>query len=235
MEPPMSDGQVLSQSQPTERTRVRRLSERGFYDPTTLHAILDEGLVCHVGFVADGQPYVIPTLYVRDGDTVYFHGSTGSRTMRVLAAGTAVCLTVTLVDGLVLARSVFHHSANYRSVVVLGRAEPVLDDAEKDRVLRLLVEHVVPGRTAEARGPDARELAATAVLGVQLDEASAKIRNGPAADDEEDYELPVWAGVLPLGIAVGEPRPDDRLHHSAPQVPGYVTAWGGDRVARSGR
>ncbi len=231
----MSDGQVLSQSRPTERTRVRRLSERGFYDPATLYAILDEGLVCHVGFVADGQPYVIPTLYVRDGDTVYFHGSTGGRTMRALAEGAAVCLTVTLVDGLVLARSVFHHSANYRSVVVLGRAEPVLDDAEKDRVLRLLVEHVVPGRTAEARGPDAKELAATAVLGLKLDEASAKIRNGPPADDEEDYELPVWAGVLPLGIAVGEPWPDDHPRHPAPPVPKYVTAWGGDRVTRSGR
>jgi uncharacterized protein len=235
MERPMSDGQVLSQSPPTERTRVRRLSERGHYDPAMLAAILDEGLVCHVGFVVDGQPYVIPTLYVRDGDTVYFHGSTGSRTMRVLAEGTAVCLTVTLVDGLVLARSVFHHSANYRSVMVLGRAEPVLDDAEKDRVLRLLVEHVVPGRTADARDPDAKELAATAVLGLKIDEASAKIRTGPAKDDEEDHELPVWAGVLPLGVAVGEPLPDERLHPEALSVPAYVSGWGGDRVTRPGR
>jgi nitroimidazol reductase NimA-like FMN-containing flavoprotein (pyridoxamine 5'-phosphate oxidase superfamily) len=232
VELPMSDGQAVYQ--PTERTRVRRLAERGSYDRATVHAILDEGLVCHVGFVVDGQPYVIPTLYVRDGDTLYFHGSTGSRTMRALAAGADVCLTVTLVDGLVLARSVFHHSANYRSVLVLGRAEPVLDDAGKDRVLRLLVEHVVPGRTADARGPNPRELAATAVLGLRLDEASAKVRNGPPVDDEEDHALPVWAGVLPLGIAVGTPLPDDRLHDGLP-VPPYLAGWGCDRVARSSR
>ncbi len=210
--------------QPTGRTSVRRLVERGRYDRATVHAILDEGLVCHVGFVAGGQPYVIPTLYVRDGETVYFHGSTGSRTLRALAAGADVCLTVTLLDGLVLARSVFHHSANYRSVMVLGRAEPVEGTAERERVLRLLVEHVVPGRGAEARGPNAKELAATAVLALPLDEVSAKVRSGPPGDEEEDYELPVWAGVLPLGLEVGAPVADPRLSAEL-GPPGYVTGY----------
>jgi nitroimidazol reductase NimA-like FMN-containing flavoprotein (pyridoxamine 5'-phosphate oxidase superfamily) len=208
----------------TDRTTVRRLAERGRYDRETVHGILDEGLVCHVGFVADGQPYVIPTLYARDGDTLYFHGSTGSRTMRTLARGAEVCLTVTLVDGLVLARSVFHHSANYRSVVVLGRARPVEDPGEKDRVLRLLVEHVVPGRGADARGPSAKELAATAVLALPLDEVSAKVRSGPAADEEEDYDLPVWAGVLPLGLQPAAPVADPRLLPGL-TPPAYVTSY----------
>ncbi len=210
--------------QPTDRTSVRRLGERGRYDRATVHGILDEGLVCHVGFVAGGQPYVIPTLYVRDGETLYFHGSTGSRTLRALTAGADVCLTVTLLDGLVLARSVFHHSVDFRSVMVLGRAEPVRDTTEKRRALRLLVEHVVPGRSADARGPNAKELAATAVLALPLDEVSAKVRSGPPGDEEEDYGLPVWAGVLPLALQAGTPVPDPRLGAGL-GPPAYVTGY----------
>ncbi len=210
--------------QPTDRTSVRRLGERGRYDRATVHGILDEGLVCHVGFVAGGQPYVIPTLYVRDGETLYFHGSTGSRTLRALTAGADVCLTVTLLDGLVLARSVFHHSVDFRSVMVLGRAEPVRDTTEKRRALRLLVEHVVPGRSADARGPNAKELAATAVLALPLDEVSAKVRSGPPGDEEEDYGLPVWAGVLPLALQAGTPVPDPRLAAGL-GPPAYVTGY----------
>jgi nitroimidazol reductase NimA-like FMN-containing flavoprotein (pyridoxamine 5'-phosphate oxidase superfamily) len=208
--------------QATERTRVRRLPERAAYDRETVHAILDEGFVCHVGFVADGQPYVIPTGYARAGESLYLHGSTGSRLG--LRPGMPVCVTVTLLDGLVLARSAFHHSMNYRSVTVLGRTRPVTDPGEKEAALRAFVEHVVPGRSDEVRGGDGRELAATAVLAVPLEEVSAKVRTGPPKDDEEDHALPVWAGVLPLALVPGDPVPDDRLDPAVP-VPPHVAAW----------
>jgi nitroimidazol reductase NimA-like FMN-containing flavoprotein (pyridoxamine 5'-phosphate oxidase superfamily) len=208
--------------QATERTRVRRLPERAAYDRETVHAILDEGFVCHVGFVADGQPYVIPTGYARAGENLYLHGSTGSRLG--LRPGMPVCVTVTLLDGLVLARSAFHHSMNYRSVTVLGRTRPVTDPGEKEAALRAFVEHVVPGRSDEVRGGDGRELAATAVLAVPLEEVSAKVRTGPPKDDEEDYALPVWAGVLPLALVPGDPVPDDRLDPAVP-VPPHVAVW----------
>jgi hypothetical protein len=208
--------------QPTERTRVRRLPERAAYDRETVHAILDEGFVCHVGFVADGQPYVLPTGYARAGETLYLHGSAGSRLG--LRPGMPVCVTVTLVDGLVLARSAFHHSMNYRSVTVLGRTRPVTDPGEKDAALRAFVEHVVPGRSDEVRGGDRRELAATAVLAMPIEEVSAKVRTGPPKDDEQDHALPVWAGVLPLALAPGSPVPDARLDPAVP-VPSYVTGW----------
>jgi len=216
--------------QATERTRLRRLPERGVYDRETVHAILDEGFVCHVGFVVDGQPYVIPTGYVRAGETLYLHGSTGSRLG--LRPGDPVCVTVTLLDGLVLARSAFHHSMNYRSVTVLGRTRLVTDPREKDAALRAFVEHVVPGRSDEIRGGDRRELAATAVLAVPLGEVSAKVRRGDPKDDEEDYSLPVWSGVLPLELVPGSPVPDARLDPAIP-VPSYVTAW--DRQAARGQ
>jgi uncharacterized protein len=208
--------------QRTERTQVRRLPERGAYDRATVHAILDEGFICHVGFVVDGQPYVVPTGYARIGETIYLHGSTGSRLG--LRPGMDVCVTVTLLDGLVLARSAFHHSMNYRSVMAIGRTRPVTDPAQKDAALRALVDHIVPGRSAAVRGADRRELAATAVLALPLDEVSAKVRTGPPIDDEPDYALPIWAGVLPLRQVADPPVADDRLD-PALAVPAHVAGW----------
>ena len=208
--------------QPTDQTRLRRLPERGAYDRATVHAILDEGFICHVGFVVDGQPYVIPTGYARVGETIYLHGSTGSRLG--LRPGMDVCVTVTLLDGLVLARSAFHHSMNFRSVMALGRTRAVRDLEEKETALRALVEHIIPGRSDEVRGADRRELAATAVLALPLDEVSAKVRTGPPIDDEPDYALPIWAGVLPLRQVADPPAADDRLD-PALAVPAHVAGW----------
>jgi uncharacterized protein len=201
---------------------VRRLPERGAYDRATVHAILDEGFVCHVAFTIDGQPYALPTGYARVGETIYLHGSSGSRLG--LRPGMPVCITVTLLDGLVLARAAFHHSLNYRSAMVLGRTRLVTDPDEKDAALSALVEHIVPGRGAEVRPANARELAATAVLAVPLEEASAKVRHGDPVDEEPDYELPVWAGVLPLALTPGAPLPDPRLDSAIP-APSHVAAW----------
>lgn len=205
----------------TERTRVRRLAERGRYESETIHAILDEALICHVGFVVDAQPVVIPTIHWRDGDTLYFHGSAASRMLRSLRDGVDACVTVTLLDGLVLARSAFHHSMNYRSVVVFGKAREVRED-EKVRVLDSLVEHVVRGRSKEIRPPNLKELRQTLVLALPIDEASAKIRTGGPVDDEEDYALPVWAGVLPLTLTPGEPVADRGV---TGEVPGYLREY----------
>jgi nitroimidazol reductase NimA-like FMN-containing flavoprotein (pyridoxamine 5'-phosphate oxidase superfamily) len=207
---------------PTERTRVRRLPERAAYDRATVHAILDEGFLCHVGFVAGGQPYVIPTGYARVGETIYLHGSTGSRLG--LRPGMDVCVTVTLLDGLVLARSAFHHSMNYRSVMAIGRTRAIRDPEEKEAALRALVEHIVPGRSDAVRGADRRELAATAVLALPLAEVSAKVRTGPPKDDDPDYDLPIWAGVLPVALTPGDPVPDPVLDPSVP-TPGHVATW----------
>jgi len=193
----------------TKRTTVRRLPARGAYDRDTVNAIVDEALVCHVGFVVDGQPFVIPTIHWRDGDTLYFHGSAASRMLRTLRDGVDACVTITLVDGLVLARSAFHHSMNYRSVVILAKAREVVDDAERLRVLELLVERIAPGRFAEVRAPNERELKQTMVLALPLNEASAKTRSGPPLDDDEDYALPVWAGVIPLRLERGAPIVDE--------------------------
>jgi nitroimidazol reductase NimA-like FMN-containing flavoprotein (pyridoxamine 5'-phosphate oxidase superfamily) len=206
----------------TPRVRVRRRSGRGNYERATIHAILDEGLVGHVGIAVDGQPYVIPVLYARAGSQIYLHGSPLSRLVSNLADGVPMCLTVTLLDGLVLARSAFHHSMNYRSVVILGRGHPVQDRQEKREALRVLVDRLVPGRSEDARGPSAKELRATEVIALPIDEASAKMRTGPPADAVADYELPVWAGVVPVGLGVGAPIPDERC--SVP-VPDYVAAW----------
>ena len=206
---------------PSERTTVRRLRKRAAYDRTTIDAILDEALHCHLGFVVDGQPYVIPTIHARVADWVYVHGSAASRMLRTLADGVAACLTVTLVDGLVLARSAFHHSMNYRSVVVLGTARAVVEPGEKVAALRAVVEHVVPGRWSEVRPPNERELRATSVLSLSLAEASAKVRTGGPVDDEEDLAWPCWAGVLPIASTLGAPIPDPRL---APGTPPSVCA-----------
>jgi uncharacterized protein len=197
---------------PTARTKVQRLPDRGKYDRETVYRILDEGFVCHVGFVVDGQPFVIPTNYARVADTLYVHGSAASRMLRTLAGGVQVCVTVTLVDGLVLARSAFHHSANYRSVVMLGRAMPMEDSGEKNRVLEAFTNHIVRGRWNDVRPPTEMELKATSVLALPLEEVSAKVRTGPPKDDEADYELPIWAGVLPLPVVPGAPIPDPRLN-----------------------
>ena len=196
---------------PTDRTQVRRLPKRSAYDKQQVHAILDEGYLCHVGFVVDGQPYVIPTLYVRREGQIYIHGSAASRMLRTLDEGASVCVTVTLVDGFVLARSAFHHSMNYRSVVVLGKARLVADPAEKREAMRHFTNHMVPGRWEEVRQPNEQELKATTVLVLPLDEVSAKIRTGSPLDDEEDYALPVWAGVVPVRTELGKPLPDERL------------------------
>jgi uncharacterized protein len=196
---------------PTRRTTVRRNAKRGIYDREVVHAILDAGLIAHVGFVHDGQPYVIPMSYARDGERLLLHGAGGSRLMRTLASGVPACVTVTLLDGIVLARSVFHHSMNYRSVVALGSATK-LEGAEKSEALETLVEGLVPGRSREARAPDKSELAATMILAFPLEEVSAKARSGPPADDPADVDLPIWAGTIPLALRAGpaEPAPDNR-------------------------
>jgi uncharacterized protein len=207
---------------PSSRTRVRRNAKRGDYDRATIDAVLDEALICHVGFVVEGNPVVIPTIHWRDGDTLYFHGSAASRMLRSLKNGVDACVTVTLLDGLVLARSAFHHSMNYRSVVVFGKAREVTDAAEKVQALDALVEHVVRGRAAEVRAPNEPELRQTLVLAMPLSEASAKIRTGGPVDDEEDYALPVWAGVLPLTLTPGEPIPDTGV---VAEIPQYVRPY----------
>jgi nitroimidazol reductase NimA-like FMN-containing flavoprotein (pyridoxamine 5'-phosphate oxidase superfamily) len=196
---------------PTERTQVKRLPKRAVYDKAQVYSILDAGYVCHIGFVAGGQPFVIPTGYARAGDRLYIHGLPASRMLRALATGADVCVTVTLIDGFVLARSAFHHSMNYRSVVVFTRARLVTDPEEKLEALRVFVEHVWPGRWAEVRQPNERELNATSVVALPLDEASAKVRTGPPVDDEPDYSLPVWAGVVPVRMELGAPIADERV------------------------
>jgi uncharacterized protein len=201
----------MSDLEPTPRTTLRRLPARGHFDRATVNAILDEALVCHVGFVGDGQPFVIPTIHARVGDEVFVHGSAASRMLKTLQGGVPVCLTATLLDGLVLARSAFHHSMNYRSVVVLGDAQAVTDERERWDALHAIVEHVAPGRWSEVREPSAKELAATLVLRLPIEEASAKVRSGPPLDDEEDYALECWAGVLPLRLTPGAPVPDPRM------------------------
>jgi nitroimidazol reductase NimA-like FMN-containing flavoprotein (pyridoxamine 5'-phosphate oxidase superfamily) len=208
----------------TNRTKVKRLPDRGHYDRETINAILDEAIVCHVGFVVDSQPYVIPTGFARIGDDLYMHGSAASRMLRNLSKRVDVCVTVTLIDGLVLARSAFHHSINYRSVVILGRAELVDDADEKYKALEASTEHVIPSRWAEVRWPTELELKATSVLKLRIDEASAKIRTGDPKDDEEDYALNVWAGVLPLRQEPGKAVPDHRMEGDI-EVPQYISQY----------
>jgi uncharacterized protein len=206
---------------PTERTTLKRLPKRGVYDREAVYRILDEGFICHVGFTVDERPVVIPTGYARADDRLYIHGSQASRMLKTLAGGVDVCVTVTLVDGLVLARSAFHHSINYRSVVIFGRAIPVTDTEEKAAALFAFSEHVLRGRWADVREPTDQELRATTVLSLPISEVSAKVRTGPPIDDEEDYALPVWAGVLPLQVVAGVPIADPRLANDVAPPP-YV-------------
>ncbi len=208
----------------TPRTTLKRLPQRGSYDRQLIDRILDEGFICHVGFAVDSQPFVIPTGYARVGDRLVIHGSQASRMLRTLGQGIDVCVTVTLIDGLVLARSAFHHSMNYRSVVVFGNAKVVDDPAEKLEALRALSEHMIPGRWDDVREPDERELQQTTVLSLALDEASAKVRTGPPLDDEADYELPVWAGVIPLRMVAGTPIGDARLPPNS-EAPRYAIEY----------
>jgi uncharacterized protein len=209
---------------PSERSRVRRAPARADYERATIDAILDEALVAHLGFTVDGQPYVIPTLHARVGDEVYVHGAASSRMATMLGCGIPACLTVTLVDGLVLARSAFHHSMNYRSAVVLGHARYVEGPEEREAALAAFTERLIPGRWAEVRPPRRQELKGTRVLALSLTESSAKVRTGDPVDDEDDYALDVWAGVLPLTVEPGEPEPDARLRAGiAPSE--AVTRW----------
>ena len=208
----------------TDRTRLVREANRAVYDRETIYRILDEGFVCHVGFASEGQPYVIPTMYARVGDALYFHGSAASRMLRALSAGLPVCITVTLTDGLVLARSVFNHSMNYRSVVALGQAQWIDDPVEKLRALRAFTEKLIPGRWSDARQPNERELKATSILKLPLTEVSAKVRSGPVEDDPEDYALPVWAGVIPLRLLADPPLRDERCDPAIP-APAYASQY----------
>jgi nitroimidazol reductase NimA-like FMN-containing flavoprotein (pyridoxamine 5'-phosphate oxidase superfamily) len=209
----------------TKRTELRRLPVRGSRDLETINAILDAGFLAHVGFCVDSQPYVIPTLYGRNGKGLYLHGSAASRMLGRLETGIPCCVTVTLVDGLVLARSAFHHSMNYRSVVAFGTAHRIDEPAQKTRALRVISEHLIAGRWNDVRTPSEKELKATAVLEFSIEEASAKVRTGPPFDEEEDYSLPVWAGILPLRLEAKTPVPDCRLVEGT-QVPEYVLrAW----------
>lgn len=201
---------------PTQRTTLIRRPERGAYDRSIVNAILDEALICHVGFAVDGQPFVLPTTHARIDDRLYIHGSVGGRMLRTLRRGAPICVTVTLIDGLVLARSAFHHSMNYRSVVILGGAREVEDEAEKRRAFSALVDHVLAGRSAQTREASAQELKATSVLCVPIAEASAKVRTGPPLDDDGDYDLPYWAGVLPIRLEAEPPVADPRLPAGIP-------------------
>lgn len=209
---------------PTGRTRVVREPQRGVYDRETIFKILDEGMVCHIGFSPDGQPFVIPTLYARVGDAIYFHGSAASRMLRGVEGGTNVCLTVTLTDGIVLARSVFNHSMNYRSVVALGKATLVEAPQEKLEALRAFTEKILPGRWKDARQPNEKELKATSILRLPLSEVSAKVRIGPPEDDEPDYALPVWAGVIPLRVVASAPIRDEKCDLGIP-LPSYAAHY----------
>jgi uncharacterized protein len=215
---------------PSDRTRVRRHSERGVYDAATIGAIIDEAPICHVGFIASGQPFVLPTSHGRRGEVVYLHGAVASTMLRSLAQSLPVCVTFTLMDGVVLARSIYNHSMNYRSVVVVGQAVDVKDRGEKLLALEALSEHVLRGRWQDARQPSEPELKATRVLRLSLAEASAKVRGGPPIDDAEDMALPVWAGVLPTRLVAGEPVPAPEMAPGEP-VPDYIRA----RVAAAAR
>jgi uncharacterized protein len=214
----------VSEYPQTERTRVFRKPGRGSHDRELVHSILDEALVCHIGFVQDGQPHVTPTIHAREGETIYLHGANANRTFGVLADGAPCCLTATLIDELVLARSAQHHSMNYRSAMVFGTAREVTDAEEKKRGLRAVIEHVAPGRSDEIRGPNPTELRSTKVLTMTIEEASAKVRTGPPSDDEADLELPYWAGVLPLATQAGGPVPAPDLNGEL-AVPDHVANW----------
>jgi nitroimidazol reductase NimA-like FMN-containing flavoprotein (pyridoxamine 5'-phosphate oxidase superfamily) len=213
----------------TPRTTVKRLPERGSHDRDLVHAVLDEALICHVGFVVDGAPRVIPTIHARSGDMLFLHGSPASAMLRTLKDGVEVCVTVTLLDALVMARSAFHHSMNYRSVVVMGKAHAVTEPGDKRVALDALVDHVAAGRAAESRPPSDHELRSTLLLALPLDEASAKTRTGPPVDDDEDMDFPVWAGLIPLRTVAGAPVPDPLLRGR--EASPVITAWARPEVS----
>lgn len=213
---------LMESFEKTQKNSLKRVPKRGHYDKATIYQVLDAGCLCHIGFVAHQQPYVIPTLYGRSGDQIYLHGATTSRLVTTLASGVAMCLTVTHVDGLVLARSAFHHAMNYRSVVVFGTAKLVEGEAEKNEALACISENIIPDRWEEARPPSAKELKGTTVLSVKIEEASAKIRTGQPIDDKQDYALPVWAGEIPLYQAVGGPVADPQLAKNTPVSPSVL-------------
>ncbi|MDP6991375.1 MAG: pyridoxamine 5'-phosphate oxidase family protein [Candidatus Marinimicrobia bacterium] len=205
----------------TDRTRVKRIPERGHYDKETIYPIIDEAMICHVGIIYENNPVVIPTIHARDGDTLYIHGSAASRMLKSIPNQNNICVTITLMDGIVLARSAFHHSMNYRSVVIFGSGHIVDDPDEKWNALKVVSDHLIPGRWEDARQPNQKELDATTVISIPLSEASAKLRKGPPGDDEDDYTLPIWAGVLPLSIQKGDLIPDPVLSDHI-EVPDYL-------------
>jgi uncharacterized protein len=215
---------MATEYEQTERTRIFRKPGRGSYDRELVHSILDEALTCHVGFVQEGQPYVIPTIHARVEEALYLHGAKGNRMLKALIDGTPCCVTVTLVDELVLARAALHHSLNYRSVMVLGTAREVTDPEEMESALRAVVEHIAPGRAEEVRGPDGTDLKSTRVLSLPIEQASAKVRTGPPIDEKADLDLHHWAGQLPLTSGTGDPIPAPDLVHDLP-VPDSVRAW----------
>ena len=214
----------MNRIEPTDKTQVRRVARNAVYDREVINAILDEALICHVGIIDNGQPFVIPTIPVRIADRLYLHGSRASRMLRCALGPVPVCVTVTLLDGLVLARSAFHHSMNYRSVVLLARGEEVTEPGMRKTVFRALTEHVMPGRWEDTRPPNEKEDAATAIVSFPISEASAKIRTGPPNDDEPDYALPYWAGVIPLSLKAGAPQPDPKLPEGT-AIPDYVNKY----------
>jgi nitroimidazol reductase NimA-like FMN-containing flavoprotein (pyridoxamine 5'-phosphate oxidase superfamily) len=214
----------VTQFPKTEQNRIKRLSKRGHYDRETIYQILDEALICHVGFAVDNQPYVIPINFARVGDTIVLHGAKASRLLKHIEAGNPICVEVTLVDGLVLARSVFHSSVNYRSVVLFGTGKIVEDEQEKMAALEAVTEHLIPGRWSEARLPTRKEMNATSVVSIQIEQASAKVRMGPPGDDEADYALPIWAGVLPIEEKALTPIRDELIQHDT-AAPKYVTKY----------
>jgi len=214
----------MSEYPPTERTRVKRKRDRGSFDRDLVHAILDEALICHVGFASEGQPFVIPTIHARDGELLYLHGSPANRTLGELADGAQCCVTATLVDELVLARSARQHSLNYRSAIVYGTGREVTDPEEKQRGLRAVVEHIAPGRSAEIRGPDEKDLETTSLIALEIEEASAKVREGAPGDKERDLESPYWAGLLPVALTAGEPIPQPDLPREV-ALPEHIKSW----------
>ena len=215
------------------RDRVQRVPDRGVYEREKIYAIVDESLICHVGFVQDGQPYVIPTIHARNGDSLLLHGATSSRLIRHIQEGHEVCVAATLLDGLVLARSIFHHSMNYRSAVLFGRGELIEDPSQKLRALELFSDRIVPGRWNDSRRPNANELKDTAIVSISIDSASAKVRSGPPGEEEEDYALPVWAGVLPVRQSLIKPVPDPRLDPKTP-LPAYIENYYRNTLTKSG-
>jgi len=214
----------MSEFEPTTQNRIRRIPERGHYDKAVIYPIIDEALICHVGFVENGVPYVIPTIHARSGDKLFFHGAKASRMMKQIASGATICVTFTLLDGLVLARSTFHSSMNYRSAVIFGRGRPLTGEAEKMAALEILTEHLARGRWPDARPPNAKELNGTAVAELTIESASAKIRTGPPGDDEADYALPIWAGVLPIQQQYLPPIDDPKLNEGV-TAPDYIVNY----------